>query len=122
MKDYTLQENKITADFLSVVFKYFRKVRYGIQAITTKDINYDLALVRYELLQWQLLPGTNKTLFADPAIYPLGKRKVCNTGCETEIDETQPVTPVIMVINNTTPPDTIVEIIDEIPDYVNTSY
>jgi hypothetical protein len=116
MKDYTLQENKITCDFEKVIFKSFRKVRFGITSIISSDIEYNLALVRKELLLWQLLPGTNRTLFSDRSVYPI---HITSTNCqinstyEQYITNPPSVTPVIVVINNISN-DNIVEIIDEL--------
>ena len=70
MKDFTLYENTITSDFIAVVGKSFYKLRYGIQSTIRADIKDDLALVRKELLDWQLKPGTDKTLFTNTTIYP----------------------------------------------------
>lgn len=71
MKDYTYQESKITNDFVKTIFKVFRQVRYGLNNVTKKDIDPDLARVRWELLSWQLLPGTDLTLLSNLSIYPL---------------------------------------------------
>ena len=83
MKDFTLYENTITSDFIAVVGKTFYKLRYGIGATIPADIKGNLAMVRKELLDWQLLPGTDKTLFADPVIYPSD----CNRGASNYLCE-----------------------------------
>jgi hypothetical protein len=110
MKDFTLYEKTITSDFLAVVGKTFYKLRYGIQATIRADIKENLTRVRQELLNWQLLPGTNKTLFSDTTIYPPCLRR---DYLERGIDIWTPdaITPVIQIINQ---PTIITEIIDEL--------
>ena len=83
MKDFTLYDNTITSDFIAVVGKTFYKLRYGIGATIPANIKGNLAMVRKELLDWQLLPGTDKTLFADPVIYP----SECNRGASNYLCE-----------------------------------
>ena len=106
MTDYTFKQNRITADFTKAVMKRFKKMRYGISE--AKGPDYDLATLRYELLKWQLLPGTDRTLFSDATIYPVDPLEVISSASSI-------AAPAGSGAAVSYP--TIIEIVDDIPDF-----
>src|SRR6478736_8921077 len=71
MKDFKREKDSIINKFLNSTTTFFRQKRYGIKGCT-KDECYDYNLIKYELLQWEIvkddtsyipIPDTNEYIY-----------------------------------------------------------
>jgi hypothetical protein len=60
MKNYLTQKDKYIADFSDSIMRKYRNLKYGISSCH-KDIDADLAAMRFEIVQWQSSPDFSTT-------------------------------------------------------------
>lgn len=60
MKNYLKQKDKYIDDYADSMMRKYRNLKYGISSCH-KDIDADLAAMRYEIVQWQSSPDFSTT-------------------------------------------------------------